>query len=464
MELEPTSSKTDIPVEFTSSNDDSSTPPVEYKLYKRRFAGCAGIALLNGVTAMFWPWFGPISNNTARDFGITLNEVNWLGNIVQIVYMPVSLLVPVMCARYGIRRALEFGTLMLLLSAWVRYLATIHSLSTGGAYALLLLAQFFGSVATPFFQVLGPRYSELWFNLDGRTTATMVMSITAPVGGAIGQLLSPLAGDTRHSILVLAIISTAACPALFLIGGKPPTPPTYAASQTGSSLSTLIRAVCGRKCPPSAYMTLRERGDFLILVLVFSSLYAAVNTFAILTGQILSPVGYSANTSGFLGATLLFAGIIAAVVTAPIMDRVFTHHLAFASKIIVPIIAATWLGFIWAVKPHNLAALYVIMCILGIGSIALLPIGLELGCELTRNADGSSAILWFGGNLAGVVYLLAQNALRAGPDANPPLNMHKALIFNGVFTIVCSSLVFLVKGKQARKELDEQKVQDAVVA
>jgi len=35
------------------------------------------------------------------------------------------------------------------------------------------------------------------------------------------------------------------------------------------------------------------------------------------------------------------------------------------------------------------------MTILGVGSITLLPIGLELGCELTRNADGSSAILWF---------------------------------------------------------------------
>ena len=36
------------------------------------------------------------------------------------------------------------------------------------------------------------------------------------------------------------------------------------------------------------------------------------------------------------------------------------------------------------------------MAIIGIGSITLLPVGLELGCELTRNAEGSSAILLFG--------------------------------------------------------------------
>ena len=50
-----------------------------------------------------------------------------------------------------------------------------------------------------------------------------------------------------------------------------------------------------------------------------------------------------------------------------------------------------------------------------------------------------------------------QGALRAGPNANPPLNMRRALIFNGVVVMSCSSFVFLIQGRQARKELDEQK-------
>ena len=47
------------------------------------------------------------------------------------------------------------------------------------------------------------------------------------------------------------------------------------------------------------------------------------------------------------------------------------------------------------VRPHNTAGLFIIVTVLGTGSIILLPIGLELACEVTRNADGSSAILWF---------------------------------------------------------------------
>lgn len=96
-----------------------------------------------------------------------------------------------------------------------------------------------------------------------------------------------------------------------------------------------------------------------------------------------------------MGAALLLSGLVAAIATAPLFDRVFTHHLALTSKFLVPIIAGAWLSLIWAVKPHNTGALFAIMAIIGACSLTMLPIGLELGCEVTRNSDGSSALLWF---------------------------------------------------------------------
>jgi len=104
------------------------------------------------------------------------------------------------------------------------------------------------------------------------------------------------------------------------------------------------------------------------------------------------------------------------------------------------------------------------MAILGVCSITMLPIGLELGCELTRNANASSAVLWFVGNVFTVIFILAETALRASPDANPPLNMRQALIFNGAFIVASASLVFFIRGKQARRELDEQKLQQVAGA
>lgn len=53
------------------------------------------------------------------------------------------------------------------------------------------------------------------------------------------------------------------------------------------------------------------------------------------------------------------------------------------------------LANLFSVRPHNTGALFAVYAIIGISSVSLLPVGLELGCELTRNADGSSAVLWF---------------------------------------------------------------------
>lgn len=53
------------------------------------------------------------------------------------------------------------------------------------------------------------------------------------------------------------------------------------------------------------------------------------------------------------------------------------------------------------------------------------------------------------------------DALRAGSDAEPPLNMRRALIFNGAFVLVATSFVALLQGKQVRKHMDEIKLQES---
>src|SRR5258708_888000 len=84
--------------------------------------------------------------------------------------------------------------------AWVRYSATFLSLFPSHSCTLLFLGQFFTGLAQPWFQVLGPKYSELWFDLKGRTTATAIIAIANPIGGALGELLAPLVSDIRKGV------------------------------------------------------------------------------------------------------------------------------------------------------------------------------------------------------------------------------------------------------------------------
>jgi MFS transporter, FLVCR family, MFS-domain-containing protein 7 len=93
-----------------------------------------------------------------RDFGFTLDEVNWLGNIISCVYLPIAVLTPIITKRYGLKKCVCFvsfyavytlillvqcdiATALLLLSAWVRYAGTSRSLSKGGAYSLIFIGQ-----------------------------------------------------------------------------------------------------------------------------------------------------------------------------------------------------------------------------------------------------------------------------------------------------------------------------------
>ncbi|EPQ57161.1 MFS general substrate transporter [Gloeophyllum trabeum ATCC 11539] len=450
--------KVDVTAQVASLRTSETGEPQEYRLYKQRFVGLAAIFLLNVISGMNWPWFGPIANNTARDYNISLDQVNWLGNTFSIIYLPTAVSIPPLIARFGLRTTCIIGAICLILASWIRYSSTAHSLSPNSAYALLIIGQIFAAFAQPVFQVIGPKYSETWFDLRGRTTATMIIAIANPIGGALGQLISPIAGDTRQSILVLGIISTIVTPAVLVVGSAPPTPPTYIASQHSPSLKSLLRAMAGKQDRSTpAYMTIRERMDFAIMILIFGVLVSATNTFSILSDQYMSPVGYSSDISGLMGATLLLSGIVAAIVTAPLFDRVLTHHLGPTVRILCPILAAAWLSLIWAVKPHNTGGLFAIMAILGTTSITMLPVALELGCELTRNADGSSALLWASGNMFSIIFILVEGALRAGPDANPPLNMRRALIFNAAFVWGAVVFVVLFRGKQARRAMDEHR-------
>ncbi|KAG8892868.1 hypothetical protein FRC01_013905, partial [Tulasnella sp. 417] len=171
------------------------TPPEEtrhYRLYRRRFVGVTALCLLNCLGGMSGLWFSAISIDTADAFQISVSKVNWLSNIANVVFILSSFAVPWVVGKWGIRWSCIFSAGVLAVAGWLRYAGTAHSLSSNGAYALLLISQLLTGVSQPFFQALAPRYSEAWFGLRGRVTATMVMSLMNPVGNAIAQLLAPV--------------------------------------------------------------------------------------------------------------------------------------------------------------------------------------------------------------------------------------------------------------------------------
>ena len=76
--------------------------------------------------------------------------------MITCIYVPVSLVVPFFCSRFGITRCVcpirpihpsahfvqaQIGTFLALISGWVRYAGTSTALSPQSAYALLMFGQ-----------------------------------------------------------------------------------------------------------------------------------------------------------------------------------------------------------------------------------------------------------------------------------------------------------------------------------
>ncbi|KAG8829959.1 hypothetical protein FRC17_005721 [Serendipita sp. 399] len=458
--IDPIAEKKSEQVLVSFSNNPNRLPSdqdpsmVGYRLYRRRWLGLVGMVVLNIIAAMNWIWFSPIANSTADAFHISLPQVNWLSQVVNLIYIPMALSIPSLTQRFGIRKTCLGAGVCLLLASWIRYAGISRSLSTNGAYALLIIGQIFAGFAQPVFQVLGPKFSETWFDLKARTTATMIIAVANPIGCALGQLIPPFLSSPRSSLLVLGVATTVSVGLVLTIQDAPPTPPTFAGSRPSPPFTETLLTLLGRhkknaqEDSPSFSKT--ERIDFAIIVTVFGVLLTLI--------QQLAPVGYSEETAGFVGAAMLLLGLLAGIITSPLFDRVLTHHLALTIKIFVPLMAGCWIGLIFAVRPNNAIPIYVMAALLGVVGFILLPVGLELGCEVLRNAEVSSAMLWMSGNLWTLIFVLASDPLRGNA---PPYSMRNTLILVASFVSAASLLVLKLTGRQTRRELDVEKSREA---
>lgn len=163
------------------------------------------------------------------------------------------------------------------------------------------------------------------------------------------------------------------------------------------------------------------------------------NSVSSLLNQILSPHGFSETEAGIAGAVLIIVGLVTAAIMSPITDR-FKHYLG-SIRILVPIIAVTYIGLIFAPSsPAGIPPAYVVMALLGASSFALLPIVLEYLAEITYplSPEIGSTICWTGGQLLGACFILIQDALKAGANATPPSNMRNSLIFAAVVAVVAA--------------------------
>jgi FLVCR family MFS transporter 7 len=338
-------------------------------------------------------------------------------------------------AKYDLKKPLILSSTLLLVGNWMRYAGTVQKL-----FPLLMTGQIIIGMSQPFVLACPTHFSNLWFSSRSRVSATALVSLASPVGAAVGNLISPaLATDASQipfMVLVVSIISTGTAVSVFFIPVHPPTPVSAAANGTqhpalGASLRLLFKNT-----------------QFLLILTEFTVYVALFNSFSTLLNQLMLPRGYTIDTAGFTGALLIVVGLIFSAILSPVIDR--THSFLLAIRLLVPLIAACYVAFIFA--PHHglLAPPFVVASILGAASFSLLPCALELAAEMTYPVapEWSGNVMWAGGQFGGAILIIVGGQLKVGSKND----MTWALVLMAALAVAVAPGVFFI-GRRGRLQL-----------
>ncbi|KAI0204596.1 major facilitator superfamily domain-containing protein [Astrocystis sublimbata] len=432
-----------------AGSSDGDGNGIVYKVYKRRWFGLVQLTLMNIIVSWDWLTFSPVSQFAAQYYGRTESDINWLSTSFLFAFVVIAPLTIYML-HLGPKPSIMVAAALTIIGNVVR-VAGSHS-RDGGNYGVVLFGQILIGLAQPFILSAPTRYSDMWFTDRGRIAATALPSLANPFGAAVGQLVVPFLAtspaEVSNAVLYVTIISVVVSLPAFFIPARPPTP----AGPSGTTPKASLR---------SSLQLLKSVELWLILI-PYAVYVGFFNSISSLLNQILVPYGFSSDDAGIAGAVLIVVGLVASAITSPILDR--TKAFFPAIKVAVPIIGLAYLAFVFVPATRQLAGSYVVLAILGAASFSLVPVALELLCELGHpmSPEITSTIAWGGGQLLGGIFIVISDALKAGPKADPPANLDNALIFTAVLALVVVPLPLVLGlfGRQDRLVLRRLKSDD----
>lgn len=403
-----------------------------YRLYKRRFFGLAQLVLLNIIISWDWLTYAPISANAAQWLSVSQDAINWLSIGFFFAFTAISPVVLWTLNKGGPSLSIRIASVLVLIGNWIRYKGAIIQ---QGAFAVTMVGQILIGLAQPFVLSAPARYANLWFSDTGRVTAIAVASLANPLGGALGQLISPIWApnpqDIPNMVLWTAVMASVISVAGFATHSQPPTPPSSIAASEKLDLRHALKEL--PKVRPFWWLAV----PFVVYVGLFNAVSSLLN-------QILEPYGFSDEDAGIAGALLIVVGLVAAAICSPIVDRTKSFLLAINS--LVPLIAICYVILVFMPQTRSLAGPYVVCSLLGAASFSLLPCALEYLAQVTHpiSAEISSTICWALAQLFGAIFTLIMNALKASNEADPPQNMYKSLVFQACIACVAAPFPYLI--------------------
>jgi predicted MFS family arabinose efflux permease len=271
------------------------------------------------------------------------------------------------------------------------------------------------------------------------------------LGIAVGFFLCPLVvpedGDS-FNITLLLLIESVVCIFAFLMvlfgfKSNPPTPPSRSAElQTENTKHESILQEIRKLSKDRAYG---------ILWACFGLIIGAFYGYSTLIGQLLYSLGYENEVVIISGSLFILVGIVGAIIFGRIADKTKQY------KVLTLICAAgttVSMGFLMFVfTPDNEIMIYIGCSFLGLFMTALIPVGMDLGVEITYPLPEAivSNMLMSSPQIVGIALIVA---------CTPMISLEKGVLaVNSSFFAVLAAgviVIFFFKGKNKRSMVEAQ--------
>ena len=389
-----------------------------HRLYRSRWLLLASVTLLNLANYSHWVSFASVAKQGAEYYQVTGPVVDLIPMISYGLCVPFCLLAVYIVERRGLRLGLTIGSWLTAVGGGLCCLATLPGVWGGQlwwsryhAFVITVLGQALTGMGCPFISCVPTKVSQNWFGESERTIATLVLGMSNPLGLVLGQLITPLlVTQPSHLPLLNLVWFLPAIPGFLLtvLGVRtslPPTPP----SPSAASAKTLRR-------PPflGTIRQLATNKPFIIIFFFLGGAMGYISTLQTKLEQILCSRGYSDTLAGLSAAFIIIAGF---VVSFPIgYLSMKSGKLITISKVAcLPSVLILGLAVWMFVQPGQDVWVVVTCVLLGVFSLGIYPVMLELSVECTYPLDESvvTGLCYLSSALQGSVLMFTENLFHA---------------------------------------------------
>lgn len=396
-----------------------------FKVYGYRWVVLLAFMAIIAVNQLLWITFAAITSDAVKFYGVSELSIGLLSLIFMVVYVFVSFPASWIIDTHGIRVGVGIGAVLTGVFGLVRGLM-------GSDYNWVLMAQIAIAIGQPFILNAVTTVAARWFPINERATATGIGSLAIYIGILAGLALTPYLtarSGIASMLTTYGIVSLIAMLVFFLFAReRPPSPPCPPDQEARSLvLDGLTRMI-------------RQR-DFTMLMVIFFVGLGVFNAITTWIEQILTPNGFTAIQAGDAGGTMIFGGILGAVIL-PLLSDHFRKRVPF---IILAVVGAA-IGLAGIAYVASYAALLVFSFIFGFFLLSAGPIGFQYGAEITYPApEGTSnGLLLLMGQISGIIFILGMDAFKSPQTGSMTISI---LVLIGLMAL---SLILGTRLKEAQ--------------